>query len=222
MNLILLGPPGAGKGTQAKRLEQAHGCIQLSSGDIFRAHIAAQDDLGREAKNYMEKGNLVPDDLTIRMLEAEIDSPRCRNGFLLDGFIRTIPQAEALDAMLKARGLKLDAVIELKVDEEALMERITGRFTCAKCGTGYNRFLKPTRIDGVCDVCASKDFTRRADDNAEAFESRMRGYRDDTMPVLPYYKANGLLKSVNAMGEIGIVAAEIEAALNKSVSAMAR
>ncbi len=216
MNLILLGPPGAGKGTQAKKLEQAHGCVQLSSGDLFRQHIAAQDDLGREAQAYIDKGNLVPDDLTIRMLEAEIDSPRCKNGFLLDGFIRTIPQAEALDRMLQGRGLKLDAVIELKVDEAALLKRITGRFSCATCGTGYNDYLKPTAVAGTCDVCGGHDFTRRADDNEEAFENRMQKYRDETMPVLPYYKAKGLLHSVDAMAEIDQVAEQIEAILEKA------
>jgi adenylate kinase len=216
MNLILLGPPGAGKGTQARLLEQKHGCVQLSSGELFRSHIAAQDTLGIEAQSYMDKGNLVPDELTIRMLEQEIDSPRCKNGFILDGFIRTIPQAEALDKMLEGRGLKLDAVIELIVDDAAMLKRIVGRFTCAKCGAGYNDFLHPTFTVDVCDVCGSHEFIRRADDNPHAFETRMQKYRDETMPVLPYYQAKKLLHSVNAMLEINQVAQEIEKVLERA------
>ena len=219
MNLILLGPPGAGKGTQAKRLEQAHGFVQVSTGDILRAHIAADDALGREAKEIMATGHFVSDEFMIAMIEQEIDSPHCRNGFILDGFPRNIPQAEALDAMLKRKTLKLDAVIEMQVDEAALIERISGRFTCAKCGAGYNDKLQPTHVPGVCDVCGSTEFTRRPDDNAEALKTRLEQYDAQTAPILPYYRANGLLQSIDAMLPIDDVASEIEDIVSEYVKA---
>ena len=210
MNLILLGPPGAGKGTQAKRLEQAHGFAQFSTGDMLRAHIAVGDQLGREAKSTMDAGNLVPDDVVIRMLEAEIETPRAKNGFILDGFPRTVAQAEALDAMLDRRGLKLNAVIAMMIDEAKLIARIAGRFTCARCGTGYNDTLQPTKVPGVCDVCGGTEFIRRPDDNAEALKTRLDVYRAQTAPILPYYRQHGQLHEVDAMQDIDAVAAAME------------
>jgi adenylate kinase len=217
MNIILLGPPGAGKGTQARRLQEAHGYVQLSTGDILRSHIAANDDLGRQAKTFMDDGHLVPDQLVIQMLEAEIDSPRCRNGFILDGFPRTIPQAEALDALLARKQLRLDAVIALQVDEARLIERISGRYTCAKCGALYNKDGQQPKVAGVCDVCGSTEFVQRPDDNAEALKVRLEAYRRQTAPILPYYEERGLLRTVDAMQSIEAVSVQVEGLLQVAV-----
>ena len=213
MNLILLGPPGAGKGTQAKRLQDKRGLVQLSTGDMLRAAVAAGTDLGRQAKQIMESGRYVTDDIMIRMIGDRIGEPDCKKGFILDGFPRTPRQAEALDAMLSQKGLKLDHVIELKVDEPQLVERLAGRFTCAKCGTGYHdRFQRP-KVDGVCDKCGSTEFTRRADDKPETVKARLDVYREQTEPILPYYRARGVLDTVDGMAEPNRVAAEIDAVL---------
>lgn len=202
MNIILLGPPGAGKGTQARMLEEQFGMIQLSTGDMLRASIKMGEPLGLEAKKLMDAGTLVPDELMVKLIETRIAKPDCAKGFILDGFPRTVPQAEALDAMLVARGMKLDAVVELKVDEEKLVERVAGRYTCAKCGEGYHDSFKKPKTEGVCDTCGSTDFSRRADDNAETMKTRLKAYREQTAPILPYYNSKGALLSIDGMAEM--------------------
>ncbi len=213
MNIILLGPPGAGKGTQAKRLERRYGLVQLSTGDMLREVVASGSDLGREAKTVMDAGRLMPDELMIRMISERIDQPDCRGGFILDGFPRTIPQAEGLDGMLAEKGLKLDSVIEMKADKEALVRRITGRFTCAKCGAGFHDIFQRPAAEGVCDGCGATEFIRRADDNEETVRARLEAYWAQTAPILPYYGAKGILRSVDGMASIDEVTDEIETML---------
>ena len=209
MRLILLGPPGAGKGTQAQRLQDAYAIVQLSTGDMLRAAVAAGTEIGQSAKQIMERGDLVPDDVMVTIIAERIGAKDCANGFILDGFPRTVAQAEALDQMLSERDMNLDAVIEMTVDEEALVDRITGRFTCGNCGAGYHdRNLKP-KVDGVCDRCGSNDFKRRSDDNEDTVRERLANYHSQTAPLLPYYEGRGLLQKVDGMAEIDAVAGAI-------------
>ena len=206
---MLLGPPGAGKGTQAKRLQDRYNIVQLSTGDMLRAEVASGSELGQRAKGIMEKGGLVPDDLIISMIGGRIDQDDCDKGFILDGFPRTTAQAEALDAMFGDKGMTLDAVLELEVDDEAMVTRITGRFTCAKCGKGYHDTFERPKTDGVCDVCGGTEFTRRADDNAETVRSRLKAYHEQTAPIAAYYKEKGLLKGVDGMAAIDEVTKQL-------------
>lgn len=215
MQLILLGPPGAGKGTQARRLEEKYGLVQLSTGDLLRAAISSGSALGQRVKDIMAKGELVSDDIMIGLISDRLDQPDCRKGFILDGFPRTVAQAEALDTMLVRRKSPLTAVIELKVDEAALTERIVGRFTCGKCGAGYHDKFKPLAKAGVCDECGATEFKRRDDDKADVVGQRFEAYRNLTSPLLPYYMDKGILHSVDGMAEMDAVTVELEKLLSQ-------
>ncbi len=211
MNLILLGPPGAGKGTQAKILEEKLGFKQLSTGDMLRAAIAAGSEIGKKAKAIMDRGDLVSDDVVIGIVSDRLDQPDVKKGVVFDGFPRTPAQAEALDKLLVSKGQKLNAVIEMKVDDEALVKRITGRYTCAKCGQGYHdEFAKP-KVAGVCDVCGSTQFNRRADDNEKTVRDRLGVYNKQTAPLVEYYRRKGNLHVIDGMADIALVTKAMEA-----------
>jgi adenylate kinase len=214
MDIILLGPPGAGKGTQAARLVADRGMVQLSTGDMLRAAVKAGTEVGLKAKAVMDSGALVSDAIVSAIIGERLDQLDVGVGLIFDGYPRTAAQAEALDLLLAERGRNLDYVIELDVDEDALVERIVGRFTCAKCGAGYHDTFKRPKVEGTCDVCGSHDFKRRPDDNAETVRTRMAEYRAKTAPILPIYEARGLVRRVDGMADIDHVTAAIEAILD--------
>lgn len=213
MNIILLGPPGAGKGTQASRLQDTRGMVQLSTGDMLRAAVKDGTPIGLKAKAVMEAGELVSDEIVSGIIGEALDKLPATTGVIFDGYPRTAAQAESLDVILDSRGRKLDHVIELAVDEDALVERITGRFTCAKCGEGYHDHFKQPKAEGVCDACGSTEFKRRPDDNEETVRTRMAEYRAKTAPILPIYEGRGLLKQVDGMADIDVVTGQIDAIL---------
>ena len=213
LNIILLGPPGAGKGTQAARLQANRGMIQLSTGNMLREAVASGTPVGLEAKAVMERGELVSDAIVSALIGERLDAAE-EQGAIFDGFPRTRAQAEALDLLLTERSRSLDHVIELAVEEDALVERITGRFSCAKCGTGYHDSFRPTKVEGVCDVCGSTEFVRRKDDNEQTVRTRMAEYRAKTEPILPYYEQRGLVRRVYGMASVDEVAAAIDAILD--------
>lgn len=213
MNLILFGPPGAGKGTQAQRLQAEFGIMQLSTGDMLRAEVASGSELGNRAKTIMNAGQLVPDDLMIDLIAKRIEQKDCQKGFILDGFPRTIPQAVALDALLAKKGIVLAALVAIEVDDEDLVTRATGRFSCVKCGATYHDTFKRPKKDGVCDVCGATEFARRSDDNAETVWNRLKAYHAQTAPILTHYEKKGLLKTINGRKEIDQVTRDLKAAL---------
>lgn len=215
MILILLGPPGAGKGTQARRIMDQKGLVQLSTGDMLRDAVAKQTECGRAAKSAMEAGELVKDEIVIGIIAERISEPDCEKGFILDGFPRTTAQAEALDKMLGDRNSGLDHVIEIRVDEEALIKRITGRFACANCGENYHDTFKRPKVEGVCDACGNTEFSRRSDDTETTVRARLEAYGNQTAPLLPYYADKGVLRTVDGMKTIDEVAEEISVILER-------
>ncbi|MDE1150912.1 MAG: adenylate kinase [Micavibrio sp.] len=215
MRIILLGPPGAGKGTQASRLTAKYGVPSISTGDLFRARVKDPNDpLGQQIKAILDAGTLVPDEITVKMISERIDHDDCKNGFILDGFPRSVSQAEALEKMLKEKNLKLDGVVQIGVDEEKLVERIAGRFSCSGCGEGYHDKFKQPAHANTCDKChKTGTFVRRADDNEKTVRERMHIYHTQTEPILPYYTERGMLKTVDGMADMDHVTAAIESAL---------
>jgi adenylate kinase len=214
MNLVLLGPPGAGKGTQAKLLEESRSLVKLSTGDMLRAAVAAGTELGRKADDIMKRGDLVPDTLVINLIAERLDEDGSGRGFILDGFPRTIAQAEALDLLFQERGKAVDRVVVMEVDDEALVERIAGRFACAKCGEGYHDSYKTPRVAGTCDRCGGTEFTRRPDDNEAVVRARLKAYHAQTEPLIHYYTRQGKVRSVDGMADIETVSREIGRAID--------
>ena len=222
INIILLGPPGAGKGTQASRLVESRGMVQLSTGDILRAAVKAGTEVGTLADEIMKAGKLFPDELMAEILGEHLDGIPLSKGVIFDGYPRTARQAELLDGLLDARGRTLHHVIELVVDEDALVDRITGRFTCAQCGEGYHDRFKPTKAEGVCDKCGATEFKRRPDDNEETVRTRMAEYRAKTAPILPIYAARGLVKDVDGMADMDEVSAAIAGILDQAPARLSK
>jgi adenylate kinase len=215
MNIILLGPPGAGKGTQASRLVESRGMVQLSTGDMLRAAVKAQTPIGLKAKAVMEAGELVSDEIVSGIIGEALDGLPAGTGVIFDGYPRTEAQAHSLDAILADRGRTLDHVVELDVDEDALVERITGRFTCASCGEGYHDSFKQPKVEGECDKCHGHEFKRRPDDNEETVRTRMAEYRAKTAPILPIYEARGIVSRVDGMADMDDVTIAIAAILDR-------
>jgi len=217
MRIILLGPPGAGKGTQARILTEKYGTVHIAAGDLFRDNIKNGTPLGKQVESILKAGTLVPDDVTIKMISERLDQPDCKNGFVLDGFPRNVAQAEALEKMLKEKGVKLDAVVQMAVNDDELVERISGRFTCSGCGEGYHdKFKKPHNPES-CDKCGAKGtFTRRPDDNAATVRTRLETYHHQTKPILPFYESRGMLKTVNGMASMAEVTSQILAVLGQN------
>ena len=215
MNLILLGPPGGGKGTQAKRLMDKFGLVQLSTGDMLRAAVASGSDIGKKAKAVMEAGQLVTDDIVIGIISDRLDNPDTKNGVIFDGFPRTVAQAEALGTMLVQKGRTLDVVVEIQVPDQLLIDRVVGRYTCSKCGHGYHDTFQKPKTEGICDGCGGTEFIRRADDNAETVGKRLEAYHQQTAPLLPYYEGKGLLKILDGTKDIAVVTEELTALLGK-------
>lgn len=213
MNCILLGPPGAGKGTQARHLVEAHGLVQLSTGDMLRAAKSSGSELGRRVADVMARGELVTDEIVIGLIAEQLDGPAGTRGLIFDGFPRTLAQADALEELLARKGQALDAVIEMRVEDEVLINRVAGRFTCANCGEVYHDATRPTREPGVCDRCGSTGFVRRADDNAEAMRVRLMAYYRNTSPLIGYYHCKGTLRSIDGLGQMDAIAARIESLL---------
>jgi len=201
MNIVFLGPPGAGKGTQAKRITERYGIPQISTGDMFREHLSKGTELGKKAKEYMDKGQLVPDEIVLGMVEERLKQPDCEKGFILDGFPRTVPQAEALDEMLAKWGKKIDYAIAIEVPDEELVKRLTGRRTCKNCGMMYHVIFKPPKVEGKCDACGGELY-QRADDNEETVRNRLKVYHESTAPLIDYYERKGVLHRVDGMGSI--------------------
>lgn len=213
MNIILLGPPGAGKGTQARILVETYGMVQLSTGDMLRAAKSSGTEMGKRVADVMARGELVTDEIVIGLIAEQLDGETGKHGLIFDGFPRTLAQADALEQLLADKGKALDSVIEMRVDDEALVARVAGRFTCSKCGEVYHDETKPTAEAGVCDKCGSTEFTRRADDNAETMRVRLMAYYRGTSPLIGYYHAKGKLRSVDGLGEIDHISAEIKSLL---------
>ncbi|MCP5075242.1 MAG: adenylate kinase [Rhodobacteraceae bacterium] len=210
-NMILLGPPGAGKGTQARMLTDMYGLVQLSTGDLLREAVAGGTAAGRAANEVMQAGGLVSDDIVIAIVNDRLDHSDVASGVIFDGFPRTVPQAEALDALLKDKAMQLDTVISLEVDDTAMIERISGRYTCSNCGEGYHDTHKLPIKEGVCDGCGGTEFKRRADDNAETVAQRLEAYHAETAPLIAYYDTQGVLRGVDAMGDIGAIGTKLGA-----------